>query len=66
MIGWVVDRQSEPGVEFLSLTRRMRPETASALQVAADALSERLRLATHLGIVCSSDLGGRGAPAEDL
>ncbi|PWG61838.1 helix-turn-helix domain-containing protein [Spiribacter halobius] len=46
-IGWVVDRQSEPGVEFLSLTRRMRPETASALQLEANALSERLRQAAH-------------------
>lgn len=54
-VRWVADRQGEPGVHFLSLTRRMRPETASALEIEADALAERLRQAAHRDQLLADD-----------
>jgi len=57
-VSWTIDHESEPGVKFISLTRRMRRESAAGLQAEAEELAVRFRQAAHRDQLM--------APAEEM
>lgn len=54
-LAWTIDHRDRSDVSFVSITRRMRPETGALLQQEVDALLQKYRQLSHLDQLMSPD-----------
>lgn len=54
-VGWAAENAGEPGVQFITLSRRMRADSADMLQREADEFAERIRQTAHRDQLMSAD-----------